>query len=140
MRSPTTALMAAFMAAVIAACAGPGPKPATPAETVSERAQARWDALLEKRWAEAYKYFTPGHRSIEDKSAFQFRMDGKRVQWTEARVLGAECPEPRVCKVEVEVDYMMRKPMRGVDEHRGSDRWEETWLRSEQGWFYRPKT
>jgi len=139
MRFTKSAWTAGVMAALITACAGPGQKASSPEELVSARAQARWEALLAERWDQAYGYFTPGHRSIEDPDTFRFRMQAKRVKWTAARVLGAECPEPRVCKAQVEVDYLIRKPMRGVDVHRGTSSWQESWLRSEGAWYYRPK-
>jgi predicted lipid-binding transport protein (Tim44 family) len=52
---------------------------------IAERAQARWDALIEGDFKKAYQYETPGYRAVFSERAFESRF-GKNVRWQEAKV------------------------------------------------------
>jgi len=139
MRFTKSAWTAGVMAALITACAGPGQKASSPEELVSARAQARWEAQLAGQWGQAYSYLTPGHRSGETKELYTVRMQNKPVQWTAARVLGTNCPEERVCEVDVSVAYVVHNPMASVDRMGNERVVDETWLHVDGEWYYKPE-
>ncbi len=106
-------------------------------EVVKERAQARWDALVDQEFAAAWDYYTPGYRQMTERDAFDADMDARPVQWNAASVISAECDEEASkCEVLTEVTYQPTggpKEMRSVEVTRDL---EEEWLLMDGQWWY----
>jgi hypothetical protein len=94
---------------------------------VRERSQARWDALLKDRLAEAYQYYSPTSRAVISYEDF---VRSIRVGfWKSAKVEAVECGAEEVCEVVVYIEYavkgaQIRTPIR------------ESWIRTEGQWWY----
>lgn len=125
--------IAAGLALVLAGCAT---TPGTP-QSVEERAQARWDALVENNEREAFEYYTPGFRELHDSRDFAYEMRRRPINWREATVLGADCEGDR-CTVRTEIRYNTVGAPSGMDRITLDRRIEETWVRIENQWWYVP--
>ena len=99
----------------VAGCAAMGgiSKDSTPeakAAVVSERSQARWDALIKGDVDKAYTYLSDGSKAATSLSAYKSRT---RVGlWREAKVEKVECKE-ELCTVTLEITYDARVPRVG---------------------------
>jgi hypothetical protein len=115
---------------LVAACSPQGPQ-----QTLEERAQARWDLLLERDFEGAWAYMTPGFR--ETTPAFDYAVDAARrpVRWLSAAVSGKECEED-VCKISVLVEYRAPGAPSGMSEIQLSRTIEETWIRLDGQWWF----
>lgn len=94
-------------ALALSACAGISTqKNKTPEEIVVERAQARYDALMQKDedgLAKAYTYTSPSFRTYTTVKQYNAKVAG-RGMWNKVSVRKAECEES-ICKVMVDLTY-----------------------------------
>lgn len=122
----------AALALMLSACQPAEEEP----QSVEERAQARWDLMVERDFEAAWDYYTPGFRETGNRNEFAADMHGRPVRWREARVMGASCDEEDRCIVEVEVTY---KPIGGPSELSGMQMTrvlKERWIRLDGQWWY----
>jgi len=125
-------VLMAFGVALLAGCATTD-RPAD--QTIEERAQARWDHVLDQDHAAALAYYTPAFRSAVEPDDFERDMARRQVRWTDAEVQTAECEEQR-CTVAVRVFY---QPSQGPQEFRDmelSRLRDETWIRLDGQWWF----
>ena len=134
-----TAPAALILLLAMAGCATIGENDASPgAETAAERAQQRWDLLLEGDYAGAYQYLSPGYRSSLSLDNYQRQQLLRRVGWRGAQVESSDCDEQR-CTVNVEIEYSITKPLPGVPRYQGKSVDAETWILSENQWWMVPE-
>ncbi len=119
--------------ALLAACSDPDPRP--PEEIVAERAQARWDALVESEFDEAWTYMTPGFREHTDSRDYYVEMSSRSVQWTSAEVVSTECEQAR-CEVTVSVGYRIPSGPAQLSGMESERRIKETWIGIDGKWWY----
>lgn len=122
--------LTATLLLTLAAC-GPDPSVVderTSEEIVQERAQARWNALIEGDLEQAYAFTSPAYRSSTTLNRFQARL-GSSIRRTEAVVSEVEC-EPDRCDVVVMVTYTA--PQLNTENTRPLS---ETWVRSDDEWW-----
>jgi len=116
---------------LIHGCADPRP----PEEIVAERAQARWDALIAKEYAEGWSYYTPGFRQHTSAEDLGYELRGRPVQWNQAKVRGVDC-EPERCEVRISLEYeLIAGPgaVRGMPVRTPIS---EIWLLIDREWWY----
>lgn len=94
---------------------------------VMERSQARWDALVKERLAEAYQFYSPTSRAVM--SYEDFARSVRAGFWKSAKAETVECASEEVCEVVVTVEYALKgaritTPIR------------ESWIRTEGQWWY----
>lgn len=130
-RNVVAALLLLFLAA---ACATTSQHE----DPVARRAQARWDMLIEKRFDEAYVYYSPGYRSTHTLNEFIVDMGTKRVRWKSANYRDKTCDETR-CTVRVDLDFVVPRPAPGVSAFDGKSVTEETWVKVAGEWWYVPE-
>lgn len=106
-------------------------------QTAEERAQARWDHMIEREFQEAWAYYSPGFREITGAEAFEKLMRNRPVRWQEATVWGAACDGDR-CQVTVEVSYRVPSAPAGMSSVEPSRELTETWIRTRDQWWYSP--
>ncbi len=128
-------LLAAGAILLLAGCATAPPK--TPEQAVAERAQARWDALVERDFGTAYTYYSPGFRSAMTLDEYRGQLSQQRVRWTGAEFLGVEC-QAQVCEAEFRVAYDYRMPVQGVGTVSSRRPLTESWIRADGKWYYVP--
>ena len=136
-RPGKTALLRALMLSgvFLTACAtGPGGV----GNSIVERAQDRWDALLAGDFETAYGFYSPGYRSSRSVFDLAFEIRSRRVQWVSAEYRDHSCDE-RVCTVNFEVGFKVIKPVRGLPEWESSSLVDEKWVKTEGQWWYLPK-
>jgi len=107
-------------------------------DPLARRAQARWDAMIEKRFDEAYVYYSPGYRSTHSLNDFIVDMSTKRVRWQSASYRDKSCDKDS-CKVRVDLDFTVNKPAPGVSNYEGKSVVEETWVKLAGEWWYVPE-
>lgn len=128
----TTLILTICLLAGLAGCATPG---GAPDETVKQRAQARWDLLIERKAGEAWEYYTPGYRETVDRRDFAYDIARRPVRWLAAEVLTADC-EPNRCNVRTKVQYKVPSARAGMSNMEPSRVVEETWIRTGGRWWY----
>ena len=131
MIKPFRAVLIAAVAALIAACA----PPPTAEETVAERAQARWNALVSVDFEGAYDFHTPGYRAETTRTEHVVGLSRRKITWLAAEVSSVECDEAR-CRVETLVSYRADGApgvLAGVENTRPV---REIWVRIDDQWWY----
>jgi len=106
-----------------------------PEETIEERAQARWDALIERNTGQAWEYYTPGYRETVDRRDFAYSIANRPVRWVQAEVRDADCGEER-CTVRTELGYTLPSAPHGLSRQVQRRTIEETWVRIDGQWWY----
>ena len=117
--------IACVLVSLTAACAIFGSRP--PEVEVKERAQLRWNALVQGDLKTAYEYFSPGSRM-----GFQLADFGSSIRigfWKAVQVDTVECSSPDRCEVTATMDYVHRG-MKITTPHR------ETWIREGSNWWF----
>ncbi|MCB1634998.1 MAG: hypothetical protein KDI37_12515 [Xanthomonadales bacterium] len=135
---------------VLAGCATTGPNegrtgstvttpmaPADASKVVMERAQSRWQALIDHRFADAYGYLTPGYRELVGSDEYQGTMGSRPVKWEHAEVSEAKC-EGEICDVKVMMRYSLTMPQPGVGRVGSFTIIDERWLVVDGQWYYLP--
>lgn len=119
---------------LLAACAGPGGR--APAEvSVEERAQERWDYLVEREFGNAWNLHSPGFRETTPRDEFERDMRRRPIRWLVAEVRSAECEGDR-CDVRVAVTYQAIAAPAGQRRIRMTRNIDETWIRLDGQWWF----
>ena len=116
---------------LLGACASVGNT--TPEAQVTQRANARWQALVGNNTSAAYALTSPSFRSVVDMETYRKRT-GSAVLWEAAEAAAVECSQPDLCKAKIRIDV---KPLiaRGAA-NKFSTYIDETWvLENGQWWF-----
>jgi uncharacterized protein YchJ len=115
----------AVVLSILAGCASVGQGPA-PEEVVKQRAQLRWNALVQGDVKKAYEYYGPGTKATLSLAEFSAGM--KMGFWKTVTVDKVECNAPDRCEVSTTIEY----------EHRGmrvKSPSRETWIREGSEWW-----
>ncbi len=127
------AWMLVFLAAMVAGCASTASGP--PEEVVRQRAQARWNALLDGDFSRAYDYMAPSYRALIERKRFPNQF-GSGAGWQGAEVVSVTCETDR-CKVVMKV--AVRTALRGRSAPPLSTHFDENWVKEDgQWWMYQP--
>ena len=137
LRPGKPALLWALMLAgvFLTACAT---APESTGNSIAERAQDRWDALLAGDFATAYGFYSPGYRSSTSMFDLAFEIRSRRVRWTSAHYKEHSCAE-NSCTIVFDVGFRVNMPVPGVNKWDGSDVLEEKWVKTDGQWWYLPK-
>lgn len=119
---------------VLAACSTTAPKKN---DDIADRAQLRWDTLLERDYDTAYSLYAPGYRSANSRVDFEIETRLRRVNWISAEYLEHECSNDR-CVVKFKVGYRVNKPVPGLDSFESSSVVSDTWVKTGGEWWYVP--
>jgi hypothetical protein len=127
----------AVMVLVLSACATtPEAQAKKDEEIVAQRAQERWNLLVDGRVESAYDYLSAGYRQVTPYSHYMKTVKGVGL-WKSAEVQAVNCQED-VCKADVKIHMEIRHPMM-----RSPARTEnilvEQWLKDKDGiWGFVP--
>ncbi len=132
-------LVASALALALAACAAGGGTRASakPEDIVQQRAVARWQLLIDGKFAEAYAYLSPGFRSTKSREAYAGGMGGRPVRWLAVKPYDAQCEASR-CTVTVTVDYEAVVPGALGTKVGAPAQIAETWILSDRNWYFVP--
>ena len=97
-------LVVAVLAVVTAACATLSPTSPTEekVKVVTERAAARWKAVIGKDFEAAYQFMSPASRATVTPAGF--RTIASRLNYRAAEVKEVTC-EAQACKVKLQITY-----------------------------------
>lgn len=140
--------LAATLAALLAACGGPGKvRPDAPGaaeaagekpeDTVKVLAIQRWELLIDKRFDEAYEMLSPGYREVRSKEDYVKIMRGRPLQWTRVHFQDATCAEDS-CTVNIEVNAQFEMPVMRVGTVDTLTVVKENWILSDRKWYLVP--
>jgi hypothetical protein len=93
--------------------------------------------MLSRDYETAYTYYSPGYRSTASVVDFMFQQRSRRVKWSSAELLGHECTES-ACKLEYKIGFRVQKAVPGMDVYEGFDTIEESWVKTQDQWWYVP--
>lgn len=148
MRNPARVVLFFLIAAALSACAttgtgsgtssakaGPGgvPLDASP----EERSIAKWTLLINRNFAEAWEFQTPGARSAMDQKTYVETMNGRPVNWLGVRFIEKRCETEDSCQVSLEIPFQVGLG-RGVGMVTAPGLTSERWLRLDGVWYYVP--
>jgi hypothetical protein len=114
---------------LLGACASLQTKPE---DAVTQRANARWQALVKGDMAKAYAYSTPGFRAVVDVEGFKGRT-GIAGRWLGAQVTSVSCDTPERCKAIIRLEFSTLMP--GFSKDRMTTHIDETWLLEDGQWW-----
>ena len=134
-RSVVTVL-ALLAVILLSACASTST--ASSEDIVQERAQARWDALLNGDFATAYSYLSPGYRSTITVVDYEIGIRMRKVQYRMAEYQSHSC-EKNVCTVRFKVGYSVVRPVPGMAEWENNSTVPEQWIKSDGEWWFLPQ-
>jgi hypothetical protein len=100
---------------------------------ITQRAEARWKALIAGDFQSAYEFETPARRSVFSLQQYKGNF-GNSVVWRLATVKSVEYDPANVARVVLDVEY--QAPVKGVENARGVRQMTEKWLYSDGGWWY----
>jgi hypothetical protein len=106
-------------------------------EQVAQKAQARWNLLIEGRLESAYDYLASGYRKVTPFPHYQKTVKGVGL-WKTAKVAEVVCETAEVCTAAVDITLeihhlMMKRPVRT------GNTLKEKWVKDEDGnWGYLP--
>jgi len=96
-----------------------------PAESVSQRVNDRWAALIDGRLETAYTYETPEYQELYSFVDFRKKFKGVGV-WQKVEIEKVEC-EQKKCSVDIRI-YVKIKPGLGFDYVETNGQATEKWL------------
>ena len=127
-----TALASLVVAGALALAGCAALQPKTPEEIVTQRVEARWDALIKGDFPAAWAYTQPAYRAIV-KQADYSKTFGAGGQWRGVQVHQVSCEAER-CTVRIRLTTRVTlPPFRGQELTGALD---ETWVREDGNWWY----
>ena len=110
------------------------------ASILHERAEERWEALLNKDWEEAYSYELPEYRKTHDLSKYKRRY-GSSLQWMHVTIKAVDIKEDQKnADVSGELTYQFTAPPGPGSEGKvqATAPFKERWLKKESEWWFTP--
>jgi len=112
------------------------PAPTEREQALRQRVHERWEALIRKDWAAAYRFEVPVFRAAYSLDQYQRRF-GKDVVWEAATVGQVLFEGDEVATVYVNMQYQLAKLIAG-EARRMSSLVTEKWIRSDDQWWHVP--
>ncbi len=124
-------LAASFVFVALAGCASLAP--VTPEQSVTSRANLRWQALIGADIDKAYGLMSPAYRAVTTVQAYRATF-GSAVQWKTAEATKVTC-EADKCTALIKIEA---KPIAGRSSLPLITYFEETWIREANQWWFFP--
>jgi hypothetical protein len=118
---------------LLQACAAAGKQ----TETIEDRVNGRWAALLGNDIESAYAYLTPGYRSSVSLEQYKRAIASRKMKWTSAKYVKSDCDENN-CTVQVDIGFTVYGVLPGVKSMNSSQFAEETWILVDKNWYMIP--
>ena len=130
-------ILAAFFIGIMAACTPQGGNPPAPTQTnealVSSRVTARWDALIQRDFGQAYGFTTPEYRKGHTKQEFTDGF-GRDIIWKRMQIKSVALPDPASAKVTLTIYFTSFDEQGSPKAERFVDL-EENWIFTQGDWF-----
>ena len=122
-------------AALLAACSPPAEDDSrSPEEIVAERAQAWWQAHIDKDFGAAWELATPGFREATRREIFIDSRSIGNFRFLEADVVQVECEE-QLCEATVDVYYQPVGAPGALAKMKTKTTNREKWLKIDGQWW-----
>jgi hypothetical protein len=102
---------------------------------LKQRAEARWEGLINGDVGQVYSYTSPAYRSVVSLQQFRGKY-GRALDWRVARVVDIGYDAPTVASVSVEVTYQIGAPGIPGQLIENKKVLTEKWLYMDGGWWY----
>jgi len=112
-------------------------KTLTPEQLVTERAKARWDALIAGDYERAYAYLSAGYRLTMPLTTYSLKRSQDRFKITSAYIRGAACSSETICNAGITLTVEATMPNVGTKAFPTTQ--EESWLFQDGSWFHVPQ-
>lgn len=112
--------------------------PASPAEAVSARALARWDALVAGDYKKAHAFISPGMRSLLPLDYYRAYLEASALHWKAAEVESVECAAQR-CEAAIRRTDVYVGSITALVGQETSSKLQESWIQSEGEWWFVPR-
>lgn len=132
-----------FTTLMLTACAGaskttrPEAGPAGSLAALQERAEARWQLLIEGKMVEAYAYLTPGYRATRSVDDYVVGARAGALNWESVEWREADCQSEDSCLAQMLLNYSVRMP--GAGRAPGFRVLAERWLHLDGEWYHLPE-
>lgn len=123
--------LAGLCVALLTGCAASGGTPLSAEAVVAERAAARWQAIIDNQWPQAYQYTSPGYRAAVSASEHQGRTVNAAIRREAVEVLAVDCPAGASCEATLRLTYQPILP----GSPRMSTDIRERWLEEGGQWY-----
>lgn len=102
---------------------------------LKQRAEARWQMLIEGDFKEAYGFLSPDYRSVVNLQQYKKKF-GRSIDWRLARVDDIRYDSPTVATVLVKLTYATDLPGARGELIQNTREMPEKWLYKDGGWWY----
>jgi len=106
-------------------------------EIVTERAQARWDAIIAEDYQAAWEMHSPGFRQRVSIRDFIRQQADLPFSYDRAVVEEVRCENER-CEVKVLINFTLVAGQRFIRGMRSEQTISEVWILSDSKWWYSP--
>lgn len=131
----------AVLAIILAGCAATAPKdPMERQQLLEQRVAERWEYLLAKDFFEAWEYLSPGHRKVVSAESYARRLSISHVVWKEAEMVDLTCESAEVCRVSIALTVEVETGMPAARKVISRQVSAESWIWTENNWFYVPRS
>lgn len=140
--STRSALLAALSLVAAAAAATPAAAVAlVPEAAVRQRADQRWEAMVDGKFENAYQYLSPGFRAVQSYKTYSSRF--ANTAWTSGKAVRVECNDERDrCVATVRVESRAFMPGLQMNNGQGTELKtyiEENWIKQDGNWWLFPE-
>lgn len=112
-------------------------KPVSKEQLLTQRAEDRWQALIDLDMERSYGYLSPGARQVTSLSAYATKKTASPAQVQGAVVKSTRC-EDLVCTLEVELRYIYNGSVTAMRGQELTSTVKEKWIATDENWFYVP--
>jgi hypothetical protein len=123
--------------AEVGVASDPGKGEVVEVEVLRQRAQDRWGAMIDRNFYRAYEYCSPAYRAIFSPKQFAARFGSTKLEWESVTVDAIYKESDVAAKVDIKLsakafvpDIEQSLPVSTV--------FSESWVRSEDQWWYVP--
>ena len=111
--------------------------PASSEDVLKQRAEQRWNLLIQRDGAKAWDYLTPGYRATITRDAYAMSMNNRPIRWTSVEATKVSCDQPDNCTVFITVGFDLKVPGTGGTSSSFAPL-RERWLQVQNQWYYLP--
>lgn len=97
-----------------------------------------WNFKIDRNFAEAYDFLSPGWKSNENQESFIRRMSISAVKWTSVKLLSKKCRQKDLCVIKVEIGYEYQFRGAVSEKMQVETTLAENWIMKDNIWYNIP--
>ena len=107
----------------------------SPGQSLEERIVARWNHFVERDFAAAWDYYSPGFRQTTPRDEFASDMERRPLRWRGVELIDVSC-EGDLCTAKLAITYQALGAPSGLGRLEVTSQQEERWIRIEGDWWF----